>query len=193
MPILDVSRNRTLFRLTGARHPDPAYFGRRMISRFDAPDGSFSVCYLGTSLDCCFLEVFSPERDPHTGHLFITATQLGEHYAAVARTIRPLRLAYLADDSLAGLGVDQRLTGGDDYRLSRRWAQAIHAHAGMVDGIFYATRHHNQLYAVALFERARDAVEFRRWGTLGDRSIGDLWVEMDRILQRFGIAMLQDA
>jgi hypothetical protein len=42
-----------LYRLTRIQFPDPAYFGRAALFRFDAPDRSFGVCYLGTSLDCC--------------------------------------------------------------------------------------------------------------------------------------------
>ncbi len=79
---------------------------------------------------------------------------------------------------------------GDDYDLSGMWAAAIHAHAGAADGIFYATRHHNRLYAVALFERARDAVHFARWGDLGDRAVPDLWVELTGLLQRFEIGVI---
>jgi hypothetical protein len=57
-------------------------------------------------------------------------------------------------------------------------------------GIFYPSRHHNGLYSVALFERARDAIAFTRWGVLGDQSVPELWSETARIVQRFGIAVL---
>ena len=53
-------------------------------------------------------------------------------------------------------GIDLRVTGGDDYNLSQRWSGAIHRYHLLVDGIFYASRHHYGLYCVALFERARD-------------------------------------
>ncbi len=46
------------------------------------------------------------------------------------------------------------------------------------------------MYAVALFERARSAVRFERWGDLGDRAVPDLWVELSRLLQRFKIGVL---
>lgn len=190
--MIELSRDALLFRLTRREHADPAYFGRTRLSRFDAPNGDFGVCYLGTSLDACFLEVFAPERDPRTGRLFISAPRLVEQYAAVARVTRPVHLAYLADDGLARLGIDQRITGGDNYRISQRWAEVIHRHPAGVDGVFYATRHHNGLYAVALFERARDAVEFTSSGTLGDRSDSDLWTELGRILERFEIAIHPD-
>ena len=48
------------YRLTRLHFPDPPSFGRAALFRFDAPDRSFGVCYLGTSLDCCLLEVMTP-------------------------------------------------------------------------------------------------------------------------------------
>lgn len=190
MPILELSRNERLFRLVRTEYSDPAYFGREATYRFDARDGSYGVCYLGTTLDCCFLEVLSAERDPHTQRLFVTMAALRGYYAATAHLQRPLRLAYLADDGLAHIGIDQRVTGGDDYRLSQIWGQAVHGHESMVDGLFYATRHHNRLYAVALFERARNAVEFTRWGVLSDQGDKTLWDETTRIAERFGLDMV---
>jgi len=187
LPILPVDAGTLLYRLTRTQHPDPAFFGRLRTYRFDAPDRSYGVCYLGTTLACCLLEVFDPRRDAVTGRRFVADAQLQAYYAAVAMATRPLRLAYLADDGLAQLGIDQRHTAGDDYDLSGAWSAALHAHAARIDGIFYATRHHNGLYAVALFERAMSAVAFRRWGVLGDRSVADLWVETDAAFARFHI------
>lgn len=178
--------------MTRLRHSDPAFFGRTRALRFDAPAAAFGVCYLGTSLACCFLEVFRLARRGLTDRLAITTAQLADYYAAIARSLRPLRLAFLADDGLVLLGIDQRVTGGDDYALSGRWANAIYRHAAQVDGIFYATRHHNGLYAVALFERAREAVECTRWGGLGDRGVADLWVETNAILERFQIDVIEE-
>lgn len=180
-----------LYRLTRIQFPDPAYFGRGPLFRFDAPDRSFGVCYLGTSLDCCVLEVLTPTfRPAATPHLIVTRDQLSSYYAAKATLSRAVRLAYLADDGLTQLGIDQRHTGGDDYDLSGAWSLAIHDHVTAPDGIFYPSRHHNGLYSVALFDRARDAIAFTRWGVLGDQSVPDLWSETARIVQRFNIALL---
>ncbi len=190
LPILSVDTGTLLYRLTRTQHPDPAFFGRLRTYRFDAPDRSYGVCYLGATLACCLLEVLDLQRATATARRFVADAQLGAYYAAVATATRPLRLAYLADNGLAQLGIDQRHTAGDDYDLSGAWSAAIHAHTAWVDGIFYATRHHNGLYAVALFERAASAVAFRRWGVLGDRSVADLWVETDAAFARFHIDIL---
>ena len=80
--------------------------------RFDAPDRSFGVCYLGTSLDCCLLEVVTPTyRATAVPHLIIARTQLASYYAATVMVTRPLPLAYAADEGLVQLGIDQRATG----------------------------------------------------------------------------------
>jgi hypothetical protein len=191
LPQITVDAGTELYRLTRVQFPNPAYFGRRPLFRFDAPDGSYGVCYLGTSLDCCLLEVLTPAYRPaQHPPLIVAKAQFTSYYAAIATLVRPLRLAKLADDGLAQLGIDQRHTGGDDYDLSGAWSLAIHRHVSTVDGIFYPSRHHNALYSVALFERAAPAVAFRRWGVLGDRTVADLWSETARVLHRFGVAVL---
>lgn len=169
---MTVASGTPFFRLALRRYADPAYFGRGEIHRFDAPDGSYGVCYLGTTLDCCLLEVLQPARRSGTTASVLTVAQLRDYYAAICTVKEPLVLAYLADDGLAQAGIDQRVTGGDDYDLSQAWAAAIHAHDGNADGILYPSRHHNGCYSVALFERARGNVAFDRWGALVDRHLG---------------------
>ncbi|MGH2408862.1 MAG: RES family NAD+ phosphorylase [Chloroflexota bacterium] len=191
LPWIVVDAGTPLYRLTRLDFPDPAYFGRGTLFRFDAPDRSFSVCYLGTSLDCCMVEVLTPAfRPAHSPPLIVTRVQLTSYYAAIATASRPLRLAHLADEGLVRLGIDQRHSGGDDYELSRAWSLAIHIHVAAVDGIFYPSRHHNGLYCVALFVRAASAVTFRRWGALGDHRVPDLWSETARVLDRFDAAIM---
>ena len=190
LPRLSVPVGTRLLRLNGAAYPDPAYFGRNGLHRFDAPDGAFGVCYLGTSLECCFLEVLAQTRTAAAQPWTVAAADLSLFYAAIATTEQPLDLAYLADAGLARLRIDQRHTGGDDYGLSQRWSAAIQMHDHPMDGIFYASRHHNGLYSVALFDRARGKVRFEAWGTLGDRGTPDLWLETARILRTYAIIVL---
>ena len=44
-------------------------------------------------------------------HLIIARAQLASYYTATVMVTRPLRLAYLADEGLVQLGIDQRATG----------------------------------------------------------------------------------
>jgi hypothetical protein len=190
LPVWTLSTDRRLYRLTRVHFPDPAYFGRGGEGRFDAPDGSYGICYLGTSLDCCLYETLPAVIDPATHTRVLDAGELAARYAAVVTLHRSLRLAHLAGDSLGRLGIDQRVTGGDDYDLSGAWSAAIHRHSRRVDGIVYPSRHQNALSSVALFDRAAPAVAFARWGRLDDRGVPSLWVMVARWLKRAGVALV---
>ena len=178
-----------LYRTNDVQFSDPAFFGRAPTYRFNAPDRSYGVCYLATSLAGALLETLAVSS-PDDGTGFVTTTELSLRYAARANTNRPLRFAYLADDGLQLLGIDLRVTGGNDYVLSRAWSGAIHRHAARVDGIFYPSRHHNRLFSVALFDRARAAITFSVWGILGDHAQRDLWLATTRFLRRFEVRLL---
>jgi hypothetical protein len=187
LPRLPVLVGTRLIRISGTAFPDPAYFGSNALHRFDAPDRSFGVCYMGTTLECC---LHAQTRIAVAQPWVIAEADLRLFYAAIVTVERQLDLAYLADAGLATLGIDQRHTGGDDYGLAKCWSAAIHAHSSDVDGIFYASRHHNRMYAVALFARARGKVRFDTWDTLGDRGVADLWVETERILRTYAIIVI---
>ena len=164
-------------------------FNRRPEKRFNAPDGTFGVCYLGTSVRCCFVEVFRPRQDATTLQRFLTLTELRRWNAYAVSVRRPLILANLNEDGLVQLGLDLRLTGGDDYVASRRWAKAIHDHPAHLDGIYYPSRHHNALSSVALFDRAADSVSFELIGQIGQRGIPSLWVWLSTEIQRYEIVL----
>jgi RES domain len=178
-----------LYRITRVVHPDPAHYGRGRAFRFDAADGSYGVCYFGTSLGAAFLETVPLALVPGSAERLVEEDDLATRYASRALLRRPLELAFFADDGLTLNGIDLRVTGGDDYTLSQGWSGAIYAHHPTVDGIFYASRHHNGLYCVALYERARDKVAFERprWGVLGDPAVADLFGETAALLRRFQV------
>ena len=67
LPVATVPAGRRLYRLTQTRFPDPAYFGRLVRYRFDAPDASYGVCYLGTTLAGCLLEALPLAHDAAGG------------------------------------------------------------------------------------------------------------------------------
>lgn len=177
------------FRICDVRYPDPAYFGRTLAYRFDAPDRSYGVCYFGTTLACCLLETV-PLGHRRSLTRFIQDNVLRQRYAAYATVRRDLRLAWLADAGLVQNGADTRVTGGDSYTLSRRWSKAFHDHTAQLDGILYPSRHENTLYSVALFERAKDALDFTVWGPLTPGAVPDLWQEVVRILDTYRVEVL---
>jgi len=178
-----------LYRITRVAHTNPAYYGRARTFRFDAPDGSYGVCYFGTSLGAAFMETLPLALISHSGDRLVESSDLSTRYASLASSNQPLELAFFADDGLALNGIDLRVTGGDDYNLAQHWSGAIHAHHSLVDGIFYTSRHHNGLYCVALFERAREKVRFEQphWGVLGDSASRDLFAQTTALLRRFRV------
>lgn len=147
------------------------------------------ICCFGTTLTFTLLETLVISR-PDEGPWFVTSAELHQRYASRATTLLPVRLAYLADDGLQLLGIDLRVTRGNDYALSREWSAAIHRHDARVDGIFYPSRHHNRLFRVALFDRAGDAVAFSTRGKLADPSQRDLWLATTRFLRRFEVQLI---
>ena len=178
-----------LYRITRVAHANPAFYGRGRTFRFDARDGSYGVCYFGTSLAAAFIETVPLALVPQSGDRLVEASDLSARYASRAGSTQPLEFAFFADDGLALNGIDLRVTGGDDYNLSQRWSGAIHTHHPLVDGIFYGSRHHNGFYCVALFERARDKVNFDQphWGVLGDSASPDLFGQTAALLRRFHV------
>lgn len=179
-----------MFRIGNARYPDPAYYGRALTYRFDASDQSYGVCYVGTTLACCLLETIPLRKRRDSRTLFVHADVLHQRYATYAMVRRDLRLAWLADAGLVRNGVDMRITGGNNYTISRRWSMTCHEHSLQLDGIFYPSRHENTLYSVALFERAKAALDFTVWGSLTPGAVPDLWEEIVRILDTYRIEVL---
>lgn len=162
LPLITVPGGTHLYRICRLIHPDPAYFGRGPRAHFDAPDASFGVCYLGTSLACAVLETLPHDSRTHSHTaLSTTSAELTQRFAAVATTASTLRLAHLANNGLTRLAIDQRVTGGDDYSLAGAWSSAIHGHVAQPHGILYPSRHHNGLYCVALFDSAASLLTFR--------------------------------
>ena len=136
------------------------HFGRTGQNRFDAPDGSFGVCYCGRSLACAFAESILHERDPVDGGFPIPGPELRRHFAWTFGTGN-LVLADLTGPSLKRLGADGQLSTMEPYDVPQLWAAAVHAHPAQVDGIRYVSRHCNTEFAVAVFDRAKGKLTFR--------------------------------
>lgn len=189
---LEVNVARVLHRFSWVGHTSPGRFGRDVQHRFDSPDGSFGVCYLGTSFNACFVEVILPKRKPRAPRRFVTLKKLLSYRAVTVSLNRPLRLARFAGASMVSMGLDTRVTGGNNYDLSRAWSAAVHRRTSPseVDGILYPTRHQNDLYSIALFDRAGRAVRFVEHGVLGDRTSGRVWTACMKALKRYELDVI---
>jgi hypothetical protein len=133
----------------GARNP-PKY-------RFDAPDGSFQVCYLGLSERAAFVEGVLHKAIPRR---IISGRMLAERAISEVKVINKLQVARVYGKYLIPTGASTTVTHGEPYEImSQPWAKAIHDHKDGVDGIMYTARHDESQYALALFDRAASKIQ----------------------------------
>ena len=128
-------------------YPQPLY-------RFDAPRGEYPVIYACASPIGTFAEVYG-ERARRLGE------NDGARYLLQLVPRAPLPLLDLQDvRPLASLGLDQRISIGDDYPTCQAWARACWQGFPQIVGIRYRARKAGATTAnIALFaERCADAL-----------------------------------
>jgi len=178
-----ISSHQSWFRLHRREHA-PIYFGRSTANRFNAPDRSFGVLYVGDSPHCSFVETYG-RNDGH--RRIVTSASLVERMLAEISLAEQVRLVDLAGEGLVGLSADARLTTGD-YGVAQRWSLALWSHPDEPDGLLYRSRHDPSRLCVALYNRAADAVaKVRSLGSLVEPANDILLVE---ILDAYGIGYL---
>jgi hypothetical protein len=150
--------------------------------RFDAPDGSYGVCYLGLSEEAAFIEGVIHRSIPRR---LVSETTLANRAISIVHVRETIRAARLYGKYLVGNGADAAVTHGSDYTgLSQPWSKAIHDHPDCVDGIVYTARHDDSVFALALFERAAHKVEAGFRHVLSGHDLRTL-----KLLERFGIGL----
>lgn len=165
------------------RDRDPIHFGRARRFRFDAPDGSYGVLYAGASVDAAFLETFL-----NVGSRLITTGALDRRHLALLDASRPLRVLDLAaEGALARIGADARIFAGD-RTVAQRWSAAIHESPRRIDGIVYPARTEPGHRALAIFDRAADALGADLKGSLLDEGNR---AALGRILETYGLGLLE--
>ena len=151
-------------------------------SRFDAPDGSYRVMYLGLTDEAAFIEGVIHSAVPRR---IISERTLAQRAISTVHVIRPIRAARLYGRYLVRNGAEAAVAHGADYAgVSRPWSGAIHAHADEVDGILYSARHDDSVLALALFDRAAHKVAAGACHTLSASDLRTL-----RLLDRYGLAL----
>jgi hypothetical protein len=134
------------FRTHGIKR-GPLSPGNTGINRFDAPDRSYGVLYLGCDAYCAFVETFAHPSGTRT----VTTAALKSRALSQLKPTRPLRLIDLAGSgALVRAGVDSRLFAGE-YQSAQLWSKALHDHPAKADGLLYPSRLDPSRRAVALF------------------------------------------
>jgi hypothetical protein len=179
LPLYVCAAGTELFRVHGARRgaiffSPPA--GSPPRGRWDAPGGEFGVCYLGEESFVAFAETLL--RAP--GASVVESVDVESRAMTRIHVERDLRLVALHGAGLARLGATASVSTGP-YSVSRQWALALHQHPERPDGIRCRARHDDDGFAVALFDRAADAVaEGESHGLLTAAGAEELAAWLDR-------------
>jgi len=144
-----------LVRLSGFPATEP-WWGRLKRYRFDCPNGSFGTLYAGDSLETAFAESVIHEDALFVDQSYVLEeSDLTRRQVVLYTAVRPaLHLADLTGAGLKALGLNNDISSGNDYKMTQRWAAAIHAASTKWDGIRYVSRQNNQQHAFAVFERS---------------------------------------
>lgn len=153
-----------LFRIyfRGGTHPahwsEFRSFGPLASARFDhhpEPAGAHAdrgVLYAAAAIKTCAAEVFQEKRN--------VDTREREPWLAGFSLASPLALLDLTGDWPTRAGASMNINSGPRPR-SRRWSRAIHDAYPEVKGLLYASSMHGNRPAVALYERAAEAIPRR--------------------------------
>jgi hypothetical protein len=158
------------------------HFRRSGHNRFDAPGAEFGVLYAADELAGAFIETFG--RSP--GYRIVSEARLRERGLARIEAQRPLRLVDLCGPGLAQIGATGEVTMGGSYGLSQRWAHRLYHHPDQPDGLWYGCRHDSSTDAVAVFDRAQDALRATVLGRLTD---GPVVARLAAVLDRYAFAV----
>jgi hypothetical protein len=158
-----------LFRTHGiGRGPTSA--GKAGVNRFDAPDDSYKVLYLGADPYCAFIEAFGHVP----GTRVVTTEALRSKAMAQLHPQPPLRLIDLTESgALVRIGADARLFSAE-YNVSQSWSKALHDHPARAQGLLYRSRLDPARTAIALFlDRKPKLVELSRqvWFAAGPQRL----------------------
>lgn len=147
--------------------------------RFDGPakgtPGAFGACYASQRLDVAFAEsVIHEDSWFNNGQFEVPMAALSSRYVVpLQRPAQPeLILADLTGEALKRLGLNNDISAGGDYTMTKKWAKAVHDADPKWDGVWYISRQLNEGFAVALFERS--AVKKGRTRKLRGRPLDDL-------------------
>jgi hypothetical protein len=139
---------------THSAQRSPLSPGNTGLNRFDAPDASYEVLYLGCDAYCAFVETFLHASGTRT----VTTAALKTRALSQLKPHRALRVIDLAGSgALVRMGVDSRLFAGE-YQRAQLWSKALHDHPAKADGLLYPSRLDPSRRAVALFLDRRSKI-----------------------------------
>ena len=174
-----VRLDRTWYRIHPCAH-GALFFNPRPVARFNAPAREYATMYLGSELACCFMETFG-RLDTVSGTTVRSVSRAQLLAACLSEIVpaRPLALVDLTGPGLRRLDADARLFSGD-HAAARLWGRAFWSHPEQPDGLLFPARHDPSLLSMALFDRARSAVQAGSRQSLGALPLSVLGALLDR-------------
>ncbi|MDN7179380.1 RES family NAD+ phosphorylase [Caballeronia sp. SEWSISQ10-4 2] len=145
----------------------PLHFGRSRVNRYDAPDGTYGVLYLGPDLATVLMESVFHQ---HQWHRRKTRTMtMAEVQGRVVRAVGVMDDIRLFDLTAPGVmvqhfGLNLEQLSSRRYVHTQRISHTVYgftddAQASLFDGLVYPSRNNFPAICIALFERARPKVD----------------------------------
>ena len=107
------------------------------------------------------------------------------HAPRIRSPAPPARRPVRPSPSLVPLGATAAVYSGP-HEFSREWSRALHAHPDQPDGILYRTRHDDDGFGIALFDRAGPKIRFHSGRPLLDPGMAP---ELGRWLNTYGAGL----
>ena len=159
----------------------------------DAAGKPIPTLYGGTSFDCAAMETvfhdvpFAPGLKTYAKH------RLEGQLHSVLATTAALTLADLRNVPLRKLGVERKQlidAEKDTYGQSRKWAAAIHAQHGHIQGLCWTSRQEDSAMAVMLFgDRIGTGVLARRGTSRALLDDGPAYMELQTLADLIGVCI----
>lgn len=139
----------------------PLYFGRNA-NRYDAPDRSYGVLYLGHELPTALMEsVFHQHKWSRVKNRTISLAEVNDRLVRVIEVKADLNLADLTAPNVmaAHFGLNLGQLASRSYRHTHRISKQVHdaldpSGVPKYDGIYYPSRNNFPAKCIALFDRA---------------------------------------
>lgn len=155
LPTSQIEVGSTLVRI---HRPGQALFfgpgpGQRPRGRFDSLDGEFATCYMAENTLAAFAETFLREGRVK----LVMEGELAVRWWSRLQVVAPLTLVSCHGSALTTLQTTSAISSGA-YSRSRAWAAALHKHPDAPDGLRYRSRHNDDQFCIAMFDRAASSV-----------------------------------
>jgi hypothetical protein len=144
-----VSVPNTVFRICRPGHPDPFFWSRLGLHRFDTPEGCYGILYCAEDLETALLEVFG-DSWLKTRVLPVSELRLYEFLAFEVNA--DLRVTDLTGRNLSRLGTDSSLFASTEYLLTQEWSKQLMSHPQAKDGLRYHSRKNPKKFDYALYD-----------------------------------------